>query len=138
MTAVTNQTQDNLFGEVIYAYTRKQAIEDGYQMKLEGKDAQTAREVGYKYPVYLTTGIVDLMQKAIDNPRWANDWDGILWDILWMSRANARPVNQQTNIFVVIITGIGRKRNHQMIIQVGPTDIDDPAPALTIMLPEEQ
>ncbi len=130
-------TMTELFGDPIYTYTRAQAVEDGYQMLLTGKDAQAAKEVGYKWPVYLTTGIVDLMNRAIENPRWPSDWDGILWDILYMSRRASQSVNEYTSKFQVIINGAGQKRYYDFVIQCGPTDIDDPAPALTIMFPEE-
>ncbi len=126
-----------LFGDPIYAYTRAQAIKDGYQMLLTDKDAQAVKEIGYKYPVYLTTTVIDLMNRAVKNDRWANDWDGILWDILWMSRRDSRPVNDYTSKFQVIINGAGRQKYYDLIIQCGPTDIDNPAPALTIMFPEE-
>ncbi len=130
-------TMTELFGEPIYTYTRKQAIEDGYQILLTGKDAQAAKEVGYKFPVYLTTGIVDLMNRASDNKRCPSSWDGILWDILFMSRRASRPVNSYTSKFQVIINGAGRQRYYKFIIQCGPTDFDNPEPALTIMFPEE-
>jgi hypothetical protein len=120
---------------LIYAYTRSQAIEDGFQMKLEGEEARMAQQL-YKYPVYLTGGVNEMIEQAVANKKHCNDRSGVLWDILWMSR-NGRPLNEQTTQFTVIITGVGRRKKHTMLIRVGPTDIDDPKPAITIMLPSD-
>lgn len=123
--------------EVIYTYTRKQAIEDGMQTKLEGKHADLVKEAGYKYPVFLTSGVLGLIEKAVNNEKFCNDFTGVLWDILYMSRAAGKPVNDRMTKFEVIITGTGRQREHTMYIECGAMDFDDPAPVLTIMLPEE-
>lgn len=123
--------------EVIYTYTRKQAIEDGMQSRLEGEHAQSAKEAGYKYPVFITSGVLGLIEQAVNNKKYCNDFAGVLWDILYMSRATGRPVNERMVKFEVIITGTGRQRTHTMYIECGAMDFDDPAPVLTIMLPEE-
>jgi hypothetical protein len=128
---------ENLFGDVIYSYSRKQAIADGGQVLLEGDHAQLVKEAGYKWPVYLTTGVFSLIELSCSNPKLCNDFQGVLWDILWMSRMNNRVLSETKRSFEVIISGTGRKRIHQMLITVGPTDIDNPAPCLTIMLPDE-
>jgi hypothetical protein len=131
-----NVNQD-IFGNVIYAYTRKQAIEDGYQVLLTDDYAKLARQAGWKYPVYLTRGVWDLIEQAIEAKKQCNDMSGVLWDVLFMARFG-QDITQDTRAFTVIITGCGRKRNHLLYIQVGPTDIDDPRPAITIMLPEDR
>ena len=124
--------------DVIYSYTRKQAIEDGDQMLLSDDDAATARESGFRYPVYLTGSVVNLMIRAVENKRCHNDWNGVLWDVLFMaSLAVRRAGDNDTAYFKVVITGAGRTRNHQMLIKVGAVDIDDPAPCFTIMFPED-
>jgi hypothetical protein len=48
-----------------------------------------------------------------------------------------RDLSEDTRVFTVIITGCGRRRKHQFYMQVGPTDIDNPAPALTIMTSQD-
>ena len=123
--------------DVISMYTRKQAIEDGFQVQLTEVHAKLAIEAGYLYPVFLTTGVFSLIEKACSKPKHFNDFTGVLWDILWMSRAYSKPLNDFTSSFEVIITGTGRKRIHKMLIKCGATDFDNPAPAFTIMLPDE-
>ena len=43
--------EDPVFGNVIYSYTRKQAIEDGVLVDI----TDVAKEAGIKYPVAITS-----------------------------------------------------------------------------------
>ncbi|HEX3628177.1 MAG TPA: DUF6573 family protein [Verrucomicrobiae bacterium] len=45
----------NPFGEVIYAYTRKQALADGFQVEV----TKTAQEADIRFPVFLTRTVFD-------------------------------------------------------------------------------
>ena len=125
--------------DIVYSYTRKQALEDGEQVLLEGELGEMARSrpIGYKYPVYLTRSVWALVEMAASNKKHCNDVKGVIWDILWMSRTYCRPLDPMTTEFRLTITGTGRRRLHTLIIQCGPTDIDDPAPCLTVMHPSE-
>lgn len=118
--------------DIIFAYTRKQAIEDGLQYELPKELTQQI----YKYPVYITSGVYDLVQKAIENKKFMNDYEGVIWDILNMSLYSTK-ISETKQIFKVIITGVGRKRYHQLIVECGPKDIDNLEAVLTIMLPDE-
>jgi len=124
---------DDLFGEIIYAYTRKDAIEEGIQVLLEGKQAQLAKEAYWKYPVYMTFGVVGLIEAAASKPEQTqSSFDGVLWDLLWMARFGQN-LSENTRKFKVMI---GRKKE-TLFMQIGPTDIDKPEPAITIMLQED-
>ena len=123
--------------DIICDYTRKQAILDGEQILLENSLARLTKEAGYKYPVYLTRSVWTLVEMAINNKKHCNDLEGVIWDILYMSIKASRAIDPCTSRFEVIVTGAGNKKYHQMIAQCGPTDIDNPAPAITIMLPED-
>lgn len=128
---------NEIFGNVIYAYTRKQAIEDGVLVDLSYEESDTAsvcRE-HYKHPIACTAAVFDLMRKAVENPRYSNNYVEILYDILWMSRAMKRQLDESTVIFPVIIAGAGRQRNYEFKLNVGPGD--DGEPVITIMLPAE-
>jgi hypothetical protein len=50
----TNQTESP-FGEVIYSYTRAQALADGVQVDV----TKTAQEAGIKFPVFLSRMVFD-------------------------------------------------------------------------------
>jgi hypothetical protein len=124
--------------EVIYSYTRAEALADGQQVLLTGELADMARQAGWRYPVYITDTVWNVVEAAIANKKHCNDLKGVIWDILYMARRVGREVSPDTRIFEVIITGTGRRRVYQFYIQVGPTDIDNPDPALTIMSHEDR
>jgi hypothetical protein len=45
----------NPFGEVIYTYTRAQAVADGFQVEV----TTTAHEAAIRFPVFLTRKVFD-------------------------------------------------------------------------------
>lgn len=121
--------------DIIYTYSRKQAIEDGLQVLM---DQQMSREAGIVYPVYFTSGVLELIQKAVDNKKYCNDFKGVTWDIYTMFKYAARQAKGNSLYFQVIITGVGRKKYITFLAEIGVTDFDNPEPAITIMLPEER
>jgi hypothetical protein len=76
----------NLFdgAEIISAYTRAQAIEDGVLVDV----TSTAKEAGIKYPVALTRAV---WSQYVEIPEGVQCQDeaGRLWDILHMFRLHA-------------------------------------------------
>ena len=134
---MTQTALKELFGDVIDTYTREQAIEDGSQVLLKEEHAEMAKEAGWKYPVYITSGVWSLIKMAVNNKKHCNDLNGVVWDVLYMARFG-QDIAPDTRVFKVTITGCGKKRTHVFYMQIGPTDINDPAPAMTIMLPEDR
>jgi len=58
--------EGNPFGEVIYAYTRAQAVADGFQVEV----TKTAQEAGIKFPVFITrTAFDDYVDRATERDR---------------------------------------------------------------------
>jgi len=123
--------------EIIYTYTRKEAIEDGLQFRLGDELAQLAEEAGYKWPVYMTSGVWGLVEMAVNNKKHCNDLNGVLWDIFYMSRVTGQMLNNSLKAFDVIITGTGQRKIHKIYVECGPIDFDNPEPCLTFMLPDE-
>jgi hypothetical protein len=74
---MNTENQDSAFGPVIYAYTRKQAIADGYQVEV----TQTAKEAGIKFPMFLTRSVFD-KYVAVPEGVTAQDEAGRLWDVI--------------------------------------------------------
>jgi hypothetical protein len=64
---------------IVYAYTRKQALEDGEKFRLDDK---LALEAGFNWPVFVTEGVYGIISRAVANEKYLNDFDGIVWDIL--------------------------------------------------------
>jgi hypothetical protein len=73
--------QANPFSEVICAYTRAQAVADGFQVEV----TKTAQEAGIKFPVFITRTAFDAYV-TVPPSVTGQDQAGRLWDVLWMLR----------------------------------------------------
>jgi hypothetical protein len=123
------------FGEVVFAYTRRQAIADGIQVDVTA----TAREAGITFPLFLTRAVFDAYV-AIPPNVTGQDEAGRLWDIVWMTRfaiLRARPGIDRIPVALYVRNDDRAARLVKLIAICGPLDIDDPQPAITIMLPDE-
>ena len=123
------------FGPVIYSYTRAQAVADGVQVEV----TKTASEAGIRFPVFLTRGVFDSFV-AVPPGVTAQDEAGRLWDIVWMLRfaiMRARPGVQRIPVALYVRNDNRRATLIKLIATCGPLDIDDPQPAITVMLPYE-
>ena len=124
------------FGPVIYSYTRSQAIADGFQIEV----SKVAREAGITYPVFLTRAVYD---NYVTVPAGVTGQDeaGRLWDVIWMLRFAIRKA-QPGQARLPYALYVRNSDNHparliKLIAVCGPLDIDDPAPAITVMMPDE-
>ena len=123
------------FGPVIYSFTRKQAVADGFQVEV----SKTAAEAGIKFPVFLTRAVFDAY---VEVPSGVTDQDeaGRLWDILWMLRfaiLRARPGVARIPVALYVRNDHRAARLVKLVATCGPLDIDDPQPAITVMMPDE-
>jgi hypothetical protein len=121
--------------EVIYAYTRAQALEDGILV-----DATAlAKEAGFKWPVAVTTRlwhgyIVPALELASDG----QSANGRLWDLLTVLHYTI--LNSKDDTFlrfsVLFLMSPGSSPIPVELISVaGPGD--DGEPVITVMLPDE-
>ncbi|WP_342770176.1 DUF6573 family protein [Xylanimonas allomyrinae] len=85
-----------LFGEVIHAYTRAQAIEDGVLVDA----TETAREAGFAVPVALTAAA--WADAVAWNHGGGQDEAGRLWDVLFMAAMTVRGVTDPTTTRVPV------------------------------------
>src|SRR6516225_8168996 len=67
--------------QLVYTYTRSQAIADGLQIEV----TKTAAEAGICFPVFITRGVYD-QYVAVPAGVTGQDEAGRLWDIVWMLR----------------------------------------------------
>jgi hypothetical protein len=134
MNTDTNNTAEP-FGPVIYQYTRSQAVADGMQVEV----SKVAEEAGIRFPVFLTRAVFDSFV-AVPPGVTGQDEAGRLWDLLWLLRFAIRKAQTgQTRLPYALYV---RNDNHRprlvkLVAMCGPLDIDDPAPAITVMLPDE-
>ena len=123
------------FGEVIYSYTRKQAVADGVQVEV----TETAKEAGIKFPVFITRTVFDSFV-AVPEGVSGQDEAGRLWDIVWMLRFAVRKAQhgQSRLPFALYVRNDNHKpRLIKLIATCGALDMDDAQPAITVMLPDE-
>ena len=123
------------FGPVIYSYTRAQAILDGVQVEV----TSTAREAGLSFPVFLTRGVFDSFVTVPPGVA-GQDEAGRLWDIVWMLRfaiLRSRAGADRIPVALYVRNDNRRAALIKLVATCGPLDIDDPQPAITVMLPDE-
>ena len=132
---MNTENQDSPFGPVIYAYTRSQAVADGVQVEV----TKTAQEAGIKYPLYLTRAVFD-KYVAVPPDVTGQDEAGRLWDVVWMTRfaiIRARPGCDRLPVALYVRNDNHRAKLVKLIATCGALDIDDPQPAITVMMPDE-
>jgi hypothetical protein len=123
------------FGEIIYSYTRKQAIADGFQVEV----TKTAQEAGIKFPMFLTRAVFD-NYVTVPEGVTGQDEAGRLWDVVWMTRfaiLRARPGIDRVPVALYVRNDNRAARLVKLNATCGPLDIDDPQPAITVMMPDE-
>jgi hypothetical protein len=126
---------DSPFGEVICAYTRQQAIADGYQVDV----STTAREAGITFPMFLTRAVFDTYV-AVPEGVTGQDEAGRLWDIVWMLHFAIRRSKQGANRIAVALYVRNDNRAAKLVKLIatcGPLDLNHPEPAITVMLQDE-
>lgn len=116
-----------LFGDVIYRYTRKQAIQDGVLVELSLFFPEETRI--YKYPVACTSTVWEILNRGSEH----KDLKGRVWDLCFMAAKGgivSRP-DPTTVIFDVLIGG----HRERLKAVCGPSD--DASPCITIMARHE-
>jgi len=126
--------EESPFGEVIYSYTRKQALADGVQVDV----SPTAREAGIRFPVFLTRAVYDVYVTVPEGVT-CQDEAGRLWDLAWMLRHAIGQSNGGNRLpFALYVRNDNRRAKLVKLVALcGPLDIDDPQPAITVMMPDE-
>ena len=131
-----NQPHDaEPFGPVLYSYTRAQAVADGVQVEV----TKTAHEAGIRFPVFLTRTVFDAYV-AVPPDVAGQDEAGRLWDIVWMLRfaiLRSRPGTDRIPVALYVRNDNRRATLIKLVATCGALDIDDPQPAITVMMPDE-
>ena len=123
------------FGDIIYSYTRAQALADGVQVDV----SKTASEAGIRFPVFLTRTVFDAYV-TVPPKIEGQDEAGRLWDIVWMLRfaiQRSRPGCDRLPVALYVRNDYRAPRLVKLVALCGPIDIDDPRPAITVMMPDE-
>ena len=132
---MNTNNNDSPFGEIIYRYTRAQAIADGVQVDV----SKTAAEAGIRFPVFLTRAVYDAyvtVPPDVDG----QDEAGRLWDVLTMLRhaiRQSQPGKTRLPFALYVRNDNRRPRLIKLIATCGALDFDDPTPAITIAMPDD-
>ena len=121
---------DNTFGNVIYSYTRADAIEDGVLIDV----TTMAKDAGFKMPTVVTQSIWhDWIEPDAEAKSLGQDVNGRLWDLLFMAHTAIKRANRATDRirFQVLFTKGNKQVTADFTIVCGPGDTA--APVLTIM-----
>ena len=92
-----------------------------------------------RFPVFLTRAVFDAYVTVPDGVT-CQDEAGRLWDLVWLTRfaiLRARPGVDRIPVALFVRNDNTRAKLVKLIAQCGPLDIDDPAPAITVMLTTE-
>ena len=122
--------EDGLLGEnVIFSYTRAQAIEDGVLVDV----SETAREAGFKYPFAMTAEVWGLIEH-IPAKHSHEDFQGRLLDVLMVARYSISKAGKGDDVvFFEVILHHQDGDKVKLKLHIGPGD--DGSPVLTLMLP---
>ena len=126
-----NDEMKELFGEVISAYSRAQAIDDGVLVDV----SETAKEAGFKWPFAMTAEVWSLIENIPEKHKH-EDVQGRLWDVLTLARHAIKKAKPGDDVifYEVILHQEGANRQ-RLKLHCGPGD--DGAPVLTLMLPDQ-
>jgi hypothetical protein len=134
--------------KIISTYTTKEAVEDGFLVRVA--DGQS-KEAGIKYPVYLTRSVWDKYVEVPEGMEGEQDLSGRLWDILWMFMWAAKTNSSSLMMFKLNcrlqdkgdweqnekMDGDRTMRTITLKAVIQAQDFDDPSPAIFIMKPQE-
>lgn len=132
-----------VFGEVIFSYSREQALEDGVLVDV----SETAREAGFQFPVAVTSRLFD--EVITPDPRAEAEGQSVqgrLWDALYVlhmaikgalpSKTTQGPGPGRTTHYECYFVMKRRQRKLMTLKAIcGPGD--DMEPVITLMLPSE-
>lgn len=130
---------DSPFGDLIYAYSRAQALADGLLLEV----SQEARQVGFRYPVAVTLALHERLTPSRAEQALGQSLEARLWDVLWVASLAARlaPDGSDWLTFRVSLAEVDpasgdlRQTDLRLRAHCGPGDRGEPV--VTIGFPED-
>jgi septum formation inhibitor-activating ATPase MinD len=132
--------------DVIFSYSRKQAIEEGVLVDV----SEVAKEAGFRYPVAVTAAVWAMITD-IPESRSYQDIDSRLWDVIYMAvvaiskNRNASEINYDLILDRMETRTVKTKdgfKDRQVLVRDLKLKMvcspgDEGEPVITIMLPNE-
>ena len=126
------------FGDVVYSYSRKQAIEDGVLVDVDQFIKTWDMDSLFKFPVVMTSAVYEECMRWDDKDS-AQSEPGRLWDILYMAyEASSQAASDQTRVdyqISYVSRADGNRKIANLSCHVGPGD--NAEPVITIMFSRE-
>ena len=132
---------DSIFENIIYSYTRTQALEDGVLVDV----SLMAAEACINWPMAVTRRLWEevIVPSSEGREQAGQSEEGRLWDTLWLLRSifakQLRPQTAEENIIIYKVYYVMGSRNklRPISIKCVLAGDDNGSPCLTLMLPEE-
>lgn len=131
-----NPESNSPFGEIFCAYSRSQAVADGFQIEV----SKTAQAAGIRFPVFLTRAVYNSFIAVPDGVA-GQDEAGRLWDVVWMLRfaiIRAKPEADRLPFALYVRNDNRAAKLAKLVAVCSALDMDDTRPAITVMTPEEE
>ena len=80
---------------IIYSYTRKNALADGQQIDVDTLDPKLRSDAGILYPLYITDSVMNIINESVE--LGICDLKLILWDVCYMFAFRAKSNKQNIN-----------------------------------------
>jgi hypothetical protein len=124
-------------GDLIYSYSRAQAIADGVLVDVTMEAGPDGMLGGFAIPVAVTAALWSAIEAIPAGLAGIADPKGRLHDVLWMAALAARRHRGDSSCpFLVHLPSCGtRKRTRELLLHVGPGDHGEPV--ATIGFPED-
>jgi hypothetical protein len=138
--SLNTQATESYFGDVIYIYSRAQAIEDGVLINA----GPMAKEAGFNWPVAFTSAVWEdcIAWTDEDKAKQAyQDQSGRLWDVLYMASHTIRTncgSSDQLYFELYRVPRDGKSMEAELVtlkLIVGPGDQGEPV--ITILMKNE-
>ena len=131
-----DQKSGNLWAgfEIIHAYTREQALEDGVLVDI----TKWAQEAGFRIPVAVTCGVWNILKPSEKQAANGEDATGRTWDMLMILRLSIRGAKHTDEIHFAPLFTMDSEQNRipiKMWSKCGPGDHAEPV--ITVMLEGE-
>lgn len=132
------QLATEVFGDIIYTYTRSQAIEDGQLIDI----STTAKEAGFKIPVAVTQAVWHsyIEWENVKNKKAAQTTEGRLWDVISILRFACKRFQDKSEIkYRLYVVSSDRQVIKPSLIELKAiiSAGDNGEPVITIMLSNE-
>ncbi len=125
----------SVFGDVIYAYTRTQALSDGVLINV----TDLAKEAGFTWPVTVSDHLYSAyLVPALPLLAEGQSLTGRLWDVLNVLRFAISQSKDESYLCFSVLFAMAPGAAPipiELVSVAGPSD--DGSPCLTIMLPED-